>query len=217
MILRSRWTNTSGSNLFFHHRDKLCQKFGADYSAACAPPATVRAPEVHPVSKTGGDSKTFNFVISSAAVDRAGDTVAVNGWRLDAYRKNPVVLFAHNSGSLPVGKATRVYIEGGKLKATARFADTTMGREVQDLIETGYLKATSVGFVPHKYDFSSAPGRKYGIDFIEQELLEFSVVPIPANPEALIEGTYGKSMTEGERARARRQRDYDRLRLGNAP
>ena len=44
----------------------------------------------------------------------------------------------------------------------------------------------SVGFAPIKFKFTSDPERKFGIDFIEQELLEFSIVPVPANPDAVI-------------------------------
>jgi hypothetical protein len=52
----------------------------------------------------------------------------------------------------------------------------------------GFLKATSVGFQPLKYAFTDDPQRRFGIDFLEQELIEFSLVTVPANAEALIEG-----------------------------
>jgi hypothetical protein len=54
-------------------------------------------------------------------------------------------------------------------------------------LKGGFLSAVSVGFAPVKYAFSDEPGRSFGIDFLQQELLEFSVCPVPANPEALIE------------------------------
>jgi hypothetical protein len=54
-------------------------------------------------------------------------------------------------------------------------------------IKGGFLSAVSVGFAPIKYAFSEEQGRSFGIDFLQQELLEFSVCPVPANPEALIE------------------------------
>jgi hypothetical protein len=42
---------------------------------------------------------------------------------------------------------------------------------------------------PLKYAFTDDPQRRFGIDFLEQELLEFSwCVPVPANAEALVEG-----------------------------
>jgi phage head maturation protease len=56
------------------------------------------------------------------------------------------------------------------------------------MLKTGFLSATSVGFIPLKYNFVDDPQRRFGIDFLEQELLEFSIVTVPANAEALIEG-----------------------------
>lgn len=136
------------------------------------------------------ESRTVDFIISTAAVDRMGDTIKVDGWRLDTFRKNPVVLWAHDSTALPIARAANVRIEDGKLKARAEFppkGTTSMSDSVFDMLRLGFLNATSVGFSPVKYVFSEDKDRKFGIDFLEQELLEFSVVPIPANAEALIE------------------------------
>lgn len=136
------------------------------------------------------ETRSVDFVISTASVDRMGDTVSVDGWKLDTYRKNPVVLWAHDASMLPIAKASNVRVEDGKLKARAEFAPkemSGMANAVFEMIRGGFLSATSVGFAPLKYAFSEAADRKFGIDFIEQELLEFSIVPIPANSEALIE------------------------------
>jgi hypothetical protein len=141
--------------------------------------------------KADGESRKITFTISTASVDRYGDTIAVDGWQLDAFRKNPVVLWAHDSMSLPVAKAPRIWIEGGKLKAEAEFTPVGMARfndTVFDMYRLGFLSATSVGFMPIKYAFVDDPERRYGIDFLQQELLEFSCVPVPANPDALVDG-----------------------------
>lgn len=141
--------------------------------------------------KAGDGDRSLTFVISTATVDRMGDTIAVDGWKLDNYRKNPVVLWAHDATSLPVAKADKVWIEGGRLMASAEFTPAGMARfndAVFEMLKAGFLSATSVGFAPLKYAFTDDPQRRFGIDFMEQELLEFSVVPIPANAEALIQG-----------------------------
>lgn len=127
-------------------------------------------------------SRRRSFIISTASVDRDNDTIAVAGWKLENYRKNPVVLWAHDYHSLPLGKAIDVTIEGDKLVATAEFADHEMANTVLRLIDGGFLKATSVGFRPSKYVLNE---ERRGVDFTEQDLLEFSIVPVPANPEAL--------------------------------
>ncbi|PTE07396.1 HK97 family phage prohead protease [Mesorhizobium helmanticense] len=160
------------------------------------------------------DGQTYTFIISTAAVDRMGDTIAVSGWKLEAYRRNPVVLWQHNQGLVPVGRATKVWIEAGALKATMKFAPadaSPLAGSVRKLVDERFVRATSVGFMPLKYAFATEPGRKYGIDFIEQELLEFSIVTVPANAEALIEDSSGQS---GKSAAARhRARELDLIRI----
>ena len=113
---------------------------------------------------------------------------------------------------LPVGRATRVWVQNGKLKATAELAPASVSQyaeRVRSMIAGGYLKATSVGFAPIKYAFSEDPARKYGVDFKVQELLEFSIVSIPANPDALLD----PGQLDTKAAQARRMRDIDLIRL----
>lgn len=153
--------------------------------------ARVRASFDTEVKAGEGDSRTLTFTISSSSVDRMGDTIAIDGWKLDAFRKNPVVLWAHDSESLPVAKAAKLWVESQKLKAETEFTPLGMARfndTVFDMYKQGFLSATSVGFMPLRYAFTEDPSRRFGIDFIEQELLEFSCVCVPANADALIEG-----------------------------
>jgi HK97 family phage prohead protease len=134
--------------------------------------------------------RIIDFIISTDAIDRMGDTISVDGWQLADYRKNPVVLWAHDSSMPPIAKASNVRVEDGKLKARAEFVTREMslfGDQIYQMIKGGFLSAVSVGFDPMKWVWSEEDGRTMGIDFTQQELLEFSVVPIPANPEALIE------------------------------
>ena len=50
-----------------------------------------------------------------------------------------------------------------------------------------YLNAVSVGFNPSEWKWVDDEDRPWGIDYNKQELLEYSAVPVPANPEALID------------------------------
>jgi HK97 family phage prohead protease len=135
-------------------------------------------------------SRVLTFTISTASVDRAGDTIAVDGWKFAAYRKNPVVQWAHDYASLPVAKSLREWIEGGRVKSDAEFTPAGMARfndTVYEMYKQGFLSAVSVGFAPTKWAWTEDKDRKFGIDFMEQELLEYSCVPVPANGEALVE------------------------------
>lgn len=142
------------------------------------------------------DNRRIDFIISTDAVDRMGDTVSVEGWDLKAFKKNPVVLFGHDHSSPPVGKALRVKVEEvrkGKLALVSQAE--FMSQEISpfafsifQMFVEGFMKATSVGFIPMEFQFTEdQEKRPFGIDFTKQELIEFSTVPVPANPEALVD------------------------------
>lgn len=138
--------------------------------------------------KEVGPGGTLTFVASTGAVDRHGDTVAPEGWRLDAYRENPVVLWAHDYRRPAIGRAQSVWRDGGALLARLEFAPTEFAREVEGLYRQGYQQGVSVGFRPLRFEErrDARTGAFLGIRFLEQELLEISAVPVPANRGALV-------------------------------
>jgi HK97 family phage prohead protease len=132
---------------------------------------------------TDDDDRIVSFVISTDTVDRDNDTIALDGWELDAFLKNPVVLWAHSRTDPPIGRAVSVESGDGRLTAQVEFATTPQAEEIYQLVRGGFINATSVGFRPIDWEFND---EREGIDFLRQELTEFSVVPVPANAEALI-------------------------------
>lgn len=129
----------------------------------------------------------LEFVLSDATVDRYGDIVDPAGWVLTAFKRNPIALFAHRHDE-PIGTWSDVRVEGGKLKGKLNFAAAgTSARidELRGLVEQGVLRAVSVGFSPIDAD-PIDPKRPYGPQrYKKQELLETSLVSVPANPAAL--------------------------------
>jgi HK97 family phage prohead protease len=144
-------------------------------------------PEV--TASEGGDGiRKAAFVVSTGSEDRDGDTVAPEGWMLDNYRKNPVVLWAHDVKSLPIARAESIGVQGGKLKSVIVFPDKGVypfADQVFGLVKGGFIRGTSVGF--HPVEAAPRKGVKKGVDFKRQELYEFSLLPIPSNREALAE------------------------------
>jgi HK97 family phage major capsid protein/HK97 family phage prohead protease len=129
----------------------------------------------------------LEFVLSDATVDRYGDIVEPGGWDLRAFKKNPIALFGHSSG-FPIGKWADVRVDGGKLKGRLEFAsEGTSDRidELRRLVEQGILRAVSVGFRP----IEAVPindKEPWGAQrYTKQELLETSLVSVPANPAAI--------------------------------
>lgn len=143
------------------------------------------------VTKTvDAEAGIYEATISTESEDRAGDIVIASGGRFDAFMQNPVVLFAHNYRQPPVARALSVTIIPQGVKAAFQFPPVGMTQqadEVHALWRAGFLNATSIGFMPirseplpgHEDDWF--PPQK----FLEWELLEFSIVPVPANRDAL--------------------------------
>jgi HK97 family phage prohead protease/HK97 family phage major capsid protein len=136
---------------------------------------------------TAATADGMEFVLSDATVDSYGDSVDPSGWDLKRFKQNPIALFGHSSG-FPIGKWVDVRVEDGKLKGRLEMAKAgTSYRldELRRLIEQGILRAVSVGFRPLKAQ-PIDPEKPYaGQKYLKQELLEASLVSIPANPAAL--------------------------------
>ena len=135
------------------------------------------------------DGLTVDFIISTDTIDRAGDVVSADGWELDNYRKNPVILWAHDYSQMPVARSLSEEKLPGKLKSNAQFAPKDLsefGYMTGQMYAKGFMNAVSVGFKGLEWAFVKDTDRPFGIDFKRQELLEYSTVPVPCNPEALI-------------------------------
>jgi len=140
------------------------------------------------VADTG--KRTMRFVASDESVDRYGDIIRADGWQLDNFRKNPVLLFAHNSREPAIGGVTKIAVEGTQLMADVELLDEGVNPTadiVWACLDKGFMRATSVGFAPTGKINSLLDdhGNWTGYEFTSQELLELSVVPVPANPQAL--------------------------------
>lgn len=130
-------------------------------------------------TKAAEDSGTFEVIISTADIDRQGESIDQNGWDLTFYKLNPVVLWAHDYWSLPIGICDEIAVQDGKLVAKGRFAPeecNAFAQQVRRLYDAKIVRTTSVGFIPLEMD---------GSNIKRAELLEFSFVPVPANPYAL--------------------------------
>ena len=135
-------------------------------------------------------TRTVRFILSDSSVDRMGDSISAAGWELGDYRRNPVVLWAHDSNAPPIGRMKSIFVANEKLMGDVQFAPASaypFADTIYNLVTEGFIKAGSVGFIPVEWKFADDKSRPMGIDFRRQELLEFSVVPVPANANALIE------------------------------
>lgn len=135
------------------------------------------------------DDNSFSFVLSTEAVDRHGDIV-LQEWDLKHFEKNPVVLDSHSYFSIEriIGKVSNARVEKSKLVGDISFfLENPLGRLAYAGVKGGFINAGSVGFIP----FFDEEGKMYG-----GELLEYSMVSVPANPEALIEKSLSPTLSK---------------------
>lgn len=136
------------------------------------------------------DSGIWSFTISTPDVDRYGTVIVPSGIDYMAYMNNPVVLINHKSDYLPIGKCLGFFLNGENLEATIQLdLNDEKACKVNDKIKGGYVNAVSVGIIPIEQTEQNIDGEKV-TTYTKSELVEFSVVTIPANRDALIKKQY---------------------------
>ena len=127
------------------------------------------------------------IVASTPAVDRDGDRVHPAGLDLENYRRNPVLIYGHNYQDpyAVIGKAAEIVVDEMGLRIRPELREPATDSDPMHIIkalwEQGLLRAASIGFRPLQVMGNNFGGK----DITQAELLEVSLVPIPANQTAL--------------------------------
>lgn len=139
--------------------------------------------------------RQIKFVFSTPDVDRDYDVISQDGIDLTWFQTNPLIFFGHEHSSLPIAKCLKAWIEDGNLVGIIEFApadNPAVGDKAEgiyQLCKGGFLSAVSIGFMPRSYVDSDDPARfdNDGVDIMECELIEVSIVGIPSNRSALVQ------------------------------
>ena len=154
------------------------------------------------VKKDVEETREIEFVISSRSKDRHSTVLNMDGWQLDNFNRNGIVGYQHNvygddmcSAPNPdsVIGAGRAFIENDKLIGSVRFEPEEVNPLAEKIFRKvlfGSLRATSVGFSEigrgaYGKGTEAAGQENETYYFAGQELLEFSIVNIPSNPDAV--------------------------------
>jgi HK97 family phage prohead protease len=143
------------------------------------------------VEKDDANNGRLRFTITTDSEDRMGDVIDPGGWYFKNYERNPIVLFNHEYGEVagsPPSQGKTLLIEkyDHGLRAVTEFhRKTRFNEELFSLYRDGYMSTTSVGFWPmdRPEERETRNGGK-GLRFTKQDLLEWSLVAVPANPDA---------------------------------
>ena len=148
------------------------------------------------IRKKDEEKRTITFVASDGTKDTAGTVLNQDNWDLTRFNKNGVIGYQHkvyggyddtDNPDNVIGKGF-AYIEDKKLMVDITFEPAEINPLAEKIFQKilfGSLRAVSVGFLPvgrGRFGEGEDANTYY---FAGQELLEVSVVNIPANPNAL--------------------------------
>lgn len=157
------------------------------------------------------DSRSFEAVITSDALDRDGEVLLPEGMDATDFNKNPIVFWNHNYDK-PIGKAVKMVKDKNSWKAVTQLAkrpEDHVGEWLPDvalaLIKQGVIKGVSVSFLPTDYRQPSKKDKSTfgeGVKrvFTKWKLLEYSVAPLQCNQDALVTAV-GKGIVSAEMAK----------------
>ena len=145
-----------------------------------------------------GEGRRMTFVASDETRDSYGTVLPVSEWNLERYNNNGIVGYAHNLyGSYDadpdyvIGRG-RAYVKGAELLVDIEFepeGTNEIADKVWRKLQFGSLNGVSVGFSAQGAHWGEGEeaedGSKPTLYYTGLELLEVSVVTIPANPNAV--------------------------------
>jgi HK97 family phage prohead protease len=132
----------------------------------------------------------FPWTLSTYDLDRFSERIDPAGWDFRAYLENPVVEWAHNFLIPAIGKIESLNADDKGLHGVVLFNDKSFdafGWGIGQRVKSGVIRAGSVGFRPLEIEIPGKEDSKDGTTLIfrKQELVEFSICNVPANPRAL--------------------------------
>jgi len=132
----------------------------------------------------------FPWTLSTFDLDRFGERIDPMGWDFKKFMDNPVVEWAHRYDIPAIGKIESLAMDNEGLHGVVYFNDKSFDPfawSIEQRIKAGSIRAGSVGFRVIEIEIPAASDSKDGtrLIFRKQELLEFSICNVPANPFAL--------------------------------
>jgi HK97 family phage prohead protease len=148
------------------------------------------------------NSNAVLWTFSTFDLDRFSERIDPEGWDYSHYLKNPVVEWAHRYDIPAIGRADGLTADEKGLHGSIVFNDKDydpFGWAIGERVKAGVIRAGSVGFRILEIELPSKEDGKDGtaLIFRKQELLEFSICNVPANPFALRKDLVGNNAAAG--------------------
>lgn len=159
----------------------------------------IRALAVRPESYDEG-ARTVEAVLSAGTAVRRywfTEELEITAEAIDLGRVTGGIcplLDTHNQYELNavIGRIISVRIEDGQLLGVLQFADDDRGREIEQRVLRGELRAISIGYRVTKWVMTAVDDNEHeSWRAVAWELLEASLVPVPADPNAVVRSAQG--------------------------
>lgn len=147
----------------------------------------------------GLENRVIQYRFTDATVDRHNEVIIPSGVDLSEFKRDPIILLQHNARTFPIGRSlqTKFDRENQDITGLVLFFDDVIDRtgvseDTFRMAESGALVSGSIGFSADPEDIrrpSPEEREQYGLDkfgviFDKIKLIEFSIVTVPANPNA---------------------------------
>jgi HK97 family phage prohead protease len=145
----------------------------------------MRQKMVFKINSVDDEQYIIRGVFSTSGEDRQGEIVDQNGWKLDEFLANPVILLFHDHYEFPVAQCIELNVDGnGNLAGAIKFAveEYEVAKTAFLLYKGRFMRAFSVGFRNEVYEIDN---EKDTVILKENTLYEISCVNVPANAMAL--------------------------------
>ena len=151
----------------------------------------VRSIHMNIVEQRALGGNVYRVTIAANEKVRQPPELDFRGLSTENYLRNPVVMWAHDavgrspSGGLPIGRTLSLTTTpGGQVVAEFEFlSDDPFAQRVKNAWDKGFLQAASVSWLP----LETAPAPGGGWRDTRADLLEWSIVSVPADPDTVRE------------------------------
>ncbi len=134
-----------------------------------------------------GDAPMMDFIATDETLDRYNELIKLNGWDIKNYLANPVVPDCHDYSSIAriLGRSVSLTISDKMVNRVEFCLDNPLGNMAYKMAKGQFIKSESVGFIPLEWTNGNEKGQP-DRTYTKAELLEISLVVVPANPGATI-------------------------------
>ena len=137
------------------------------------------------------DEGSYRVTIAANEQVRQPPELDFEGLSTANYERNPVVMWSHDavgrspSGGLPIGRTSKlVKSADGRIMADFEFlTEDPFSQRVKNAWDKGFLRAASISWLP----LEGGPSENGKWRDTRSDLLEWSIVALPADPDALRE------------------------------